>query len=100
MDKILSNYSTFIMIYIDDKLICSENEKDHEKHLNTFITLYKEHGIFLSDKKVDIKKEEIEFPGMVIDSKGIRLQSHIYEKIKYFPNELRTKEMIQKILGF
>ena len=33
---------------------------------------------------------------MVIDSKGIRLQSHIYEKIKYFPDELRTKEMIQK----
>ena len=36
---------------------------------------------------------------MIIDSKGIRLQSHIYEKIKDFPDELRTKEMIQKNLG-
>ena len=36
---------------------------------------------------------------MIIDSKGIRLQSHIVEKIKYFLDELRTKEMIQKILG-
>ena len=36
---------------------------------------------------------------MIIDSKGIRLQSHIVEKIKDFLDELRTKEMIQKILG-
>ena len=36
---------------------------------------------------------------MIIDSKGIKLQSHIAEKIKDFPDELRIKEMIQKILG-
>ena len=35
---------------------------------------------------------------MIIDSKGIRLQSHIYEKIKDFPNEL-TKEIVQQNLG-
>ena len=36
---------------------------------------------------------------MIIDSEGIKLQSHITEKIKYFPDELRTKEMIHKFLG-
>ena len=36
---------------------------------------------------------------MIIDSKGIKLQSHIVEKIKDFPDELRTKEMIHKFLG-
>ena len=35
---------------------------------------------------------------MIIDSKGIKLQSHIAEKIKDFPDELRTKEMIRKFL--
>ena len=35
---------------------------------------------------------------MIIDSEGIKLQSHITEKIKDFPNELRTKEMIHKFL--
>ena len=86
MDKILSDYSTFIIVHIYDILICFENEKDHEKPLNTFITLCKEHGIVLSNKKVDLKKKEIQFLGMVIDSKGIRLQSYIYEKIKDFPD--------------
>ena len=73
MDKILSDYLAFIIIYIDDMLICSDNEKDHEKHLNTFMALCKEHGIVLSEKKVDIKKKEIEFLGMIVDSKGIKL---------------------------
>ena len=61
MDKIFSDYSAFIIVYIDDMLIYSNNEKDHEKYLNTFITLCKEHGIVLLEKKVEIKKKEIEF---------------------------------------
>ena len=32
--KILSNYSYFIIVYINDMLICSDDEKNHEKHLN------------------------------------------------------------------
>ena len=36
---------------------------------------------------------------MIIDSKGIKLHSHIAKKIKGFPDELRTKEMIEKNLG-
>ena len=58
MDKIFCDYSTFIIVYIDDILICSKNEKDYEQHLKTFITLCKEHGIVLSEKKVDIKKKK------------------------------------------
>ena len=56
MDKIFFDYSTVIIVYIDDILICSENYKDHEKYLNTFITLCKEHDIVFSNKKADIKK--------------------------------------------
>ena len=47
MDKIFSDYSAFIIVHIDDMLICFDNEKDHENHLNIFITLNKEHGIVL-----------------------------------------------------
>ena len=57
MDKIFSDYSDFIIVYIDDILICSSNEKDHENHLNNFIAICKQHDIVLSEKKVDIKKK-------------------------------------------
>ena len=36
---------------------------------------------------------------MINDSKCIKLQSHIAEKINDFPDELRTKEMIHKFFG-
>ena len=61
MDKIFSEYSNFIIVYIDYILICFENEEDHEKHLDVFITLCKTHSIILSYKKVDIKKKELNF---------------------------------------
>ena len=99
MDKIFSDYSSFLIVYIDDMLIYYDNEKDHEKHLNIFITLCKQHGIVILEKKVEIKKKEIKFLGMIIDSKGIKLQSHIAEKIKDFLDELRTKEMIHNFFG-
>ena len=57
MDRIFSDYSDFLIVYIDDILICSSNEKGHKNHLNTFITLCKEYGIVLSEKKVAIKKK-------------------------------------------
>ena len=99
MDKILSDYLYFIIVYIDDMLIYSDNEKYNENHLNIFISHCKKHSIILSENKVDIKKKKkIEFLGMIIDSESIKLQSHIAKKIKYFPDELRTKEMIQKFL--
>ena len=61
MDKIFFEYSNFIIVYIDDILICSENEEEYEKHLNVFITLCKTHGIILSDKKIDIKNRKLNF---------------------------------------
>ena len=52
IDKIFSEYLNFIIVYIDDILICSENKDDHEKHLDIFITLCKEkfylHPIYFS----------------------------------------------------
>ena len=59
IDKIFSGYVNFIIVHIDDILICFKNEDDHEKHLDIFITLCKTNVIILSDKKVDIKKMEI-----------------------------------------
>ena len=61
IDKIFSNYSAFIIVYIDDMLICSDNEKDHENHLNIFITLYKEQVQFFQKKQLISRKKKYNF---------------------------------------
>ena len=47
MDKRLFEYSNFIIVYIDDILICFEYEDNHEKKIDIFITLCKASGIIL-----------------------------------------------------
>ena len=56
IDKIFFDYSSFIITYINDMLICSDNKKYHEKYLNIFITLCKKYGIDFLEKKFKIKK--------------------------------------------
>ena len=83
MDKIFSDYSSFIIVYIDDMLFCSNNEKDHKKHLNIFITLFKDtwYNPFRKESRNQGKRNTIS--RHIIDYKGIKLQSHIAEKRRF-----------------
>lgn len=37
MDNIFKKFSNFLIVYIDDILICSNNKKEHKNHLLQFI---------------------------------------------------------------
>ena len=88
-----------MLVYVDDMLVCSKTYEEHIKHLKEFSTICRINGIILSQKKVEIKKEEIDFLGLTISANGIKLQTHISEKIKDFPDILSDKKTIQKFLG-
>ena len=72
MDNIFKGYD-FIHAYVDDMLISLENEKQHLKHLNTFVDLCITHRIGFSKKKSIIGESKIEFLGLIIDYEGIEL---------------------------
>lgn len=99
MDNIFRKYNDFLLVYIDDILICSENKNDHKNHIIKFLKECQKEGIVLSEKKAIIEKSEIKFLGLIIDKNGIKLQSHISKKIESFPDKLESKEQIQKFLG-
>ena len=48
MDKIFSIFS-YMLVYVDDILICSDNYENHIKHLKKFTNICKENGIILSE---------------------------------------------------
>lgn len=66
-----------MVVYVNDILVCSETYEDHLKHLKIFANECFKHGIILSERKVRIKKKEIEFLGLILDKYGIKLQSYI-----------------------
>ena len=74
MDDIFRKFNKFLIVYVDDTLICSNNKEEHRNHLIQFINECKKEGIVLSKKKAIIEKQEIDFLGLTIDNRGIKLQ--------------------------
>ncbi|KAK4382865.1 putative enzymatic polyprotein [Sesamum angolense] len=71
MDNLFKDYFEFMFVYIDDILIASKNMKEHIKHLEIFSDACYKEGLVLSEKKVTIAVNKIEFLGILIDEAGI-----------------------------
>ena len=98
MDSIFRKYD-FVIVYIDDILVHSQNEEDHVQHLAVFTSECEKHGIVLSHKKLELFRTTMEFLGICIIDGKIQMQSHIVQKIVGFPDQLENKNQIQFFLG-
>lgn len=81
MDEVYKSISRFCLIYIDDALIFSNSEEEHAEHLSEFKALTFRHGLALSESKMKIGLDEVDFLGLHIKQGFIIPQSHITEKI-------------------
>ncbi|GJR74793.1 putative reverse transcriptase domain-containing protein [Tanacetum coccineum] len=71
----------FVIVFIDDILIYSRNEEEHERHLKTILELRKEEKLYAKFSKCEFWIKMVQFLGHVIDSKGIHVDP---AKIKAF----------------
>ncbi|GJR29804.1 ORFIII-like polyprotein [Tanacetum coccineum] len=91
MDKCFKGTESFIIVYIDDILVFSKNEKEHAKHLEKMLKIYEDNGLVLSPTKMKIAVSTIDFLGAIIGEGTIKLQPHIIKKIVNFnEEELKT----------
>lgn len=56
MDNTFKEFNEFLIVYIDDILICSNTKEEHRNHLIQFLNECKNEGIVFSKKKVIIEK--------------------------------------------
>lgn len=99
MNKVYKPISEFCPVYINDALIFSDSEKERVKHLMKFKDLTYTHCLALSESKIKIRLEEIDFLRLHIKDGHIILQPHIVEKISQFINKLLSRKQIQRLLG-
>lgn len=100
MDKCFHGTEEFIAVYIDDILVYSMNEEEHEKHLKIMLKICEEKGLVLSPTKMKIAVPEIEFLGATIGNSKVRLQTHIIKKICDFDEQkLKSKAGLRSFLG-
>lgn len=99
MDNIFKPYHTFCLVYVDDIIVFSKTKKENKHHLAKIAKEIRDNGIMISEKKMELEIERINFLGVIINKGAIELQNHILEKIDLFPSHLKDKLQVQRFLG-
>jgi hypothetical protein len=63
----------FVIAYLDDILIYSQNEKEHKEHVRTVLTLLQQHDLLVDPDKCSWHQEEVEFLGCMVGKNGVRM---------------------------
>ena len=74
MNDLLGEYlGQFVLIFLDNILICSANIQEHCEHLRKVLNKLREHRLYAKASKCDILKTSVEFLGQQIQQGGMTL---------------------------
>jgi hypothetical protein len=63
----------FVVGFIDDILVYSENEADHAEHLRVVLTRLREHKLYAKFSKCEFWLKKVPFLGHVLSENGISM---------------------------
>jgi hypothetical protein len=74
MNKVFMGYlDKFMVVFIDDILIFSKNEEEHDKHLCLVLQKLRENQLYAKLNKCDFWLKEVSFLGHIIYEGGISI---------------------------
>nr|GEU45539.1 putative reverse transcriptase domain-containing protein [Tanacetum cinerariifolium] len=93
MNRVCKPYlDKFVIVFIDDILIYSKDEKEHEEHLKAILELLKKEELCAKFSKYEFWIPKVQFLGHVIDSQGIHVDLAKIESVKnWAPPKSPTK---------
>ncbi|GKD12275.1 putative nucleotidyltransferase, ribonuclease H, partial [Tanacetum coccineum] len=96
MNRVCKPYlDKFVIVFIDDILIYSRNEKEHEEHLKTILELLKKEELYAKFSKCEFWINTVKFLGHVIDNSGIHVDSAKIEAVKNWASPTTPSEIRQ-----
>ncbi|WVZ79414.1 hypothetical protein U9M48_026994 [Paspalum notatum var. saurae] len=85
----MNELDKFVVVFIDDILIYSKNEKEHEEHLRIVLTRLREHKLYAKFSKCAFWLKEVGFLGHILSEKGVAVD----------PSKPETVTEIRSFLG-
>ncbi|GKA52877.1 putative reverse transcriptase domain-containing protein [Tanacetum coccineum] len=99
MNRVCKPYlDKFVIVFIDDILIYSNNKQEHEEHLKLILELLKKEELYAKFSKYEFWIPKVQFLGHVIDSEGIHVDPAKIESIKDWASPKSPTE-IRQFLG-
>ena len=71
-----------MFVFLDDILVYSKNEEEHEEHLRLKLQLLREHQLYAKLSKCDFYRDIIQYLGHIILEEGISVDPEKIEAIK------------------
>ena len=74
MNRLFRPYlDQFVVVFIDDILVYSRDEQEHEQHLKIVLQTLREKKVYAKLSKCDFWLKEVSFLGHIVSTKGIRV---------------------------
>nr|GEZ54604.1 putative reverse transcriptase domain-containing protein [Tanacetum cinerariifolium] len=99
MNRVCKPYlDKFVIVFIDDILIYSKDEKEHKEHLKAILELLKKEELYAKFSKCEFWIPKVQFLGHVIDSQGIHVDPAKIDSVKDWASPKSPTE-IRQFLG-
>jgi hypothetical protein len=82
-----------VVIYLDDILVYSKNEEDHEKHVRQVLQRLREHQLYARSSKCTFCSDTVEYLGQIIGPDGIKPNPALVKTIVEFPKPRSLKKL-------
>ena len=87
-----------VTVYIDDIIIATTNEKDHDQILEMIVKRAIKNGVKFNKSKIQFKQKSVKYLGQIFDENGMHCDPDKINAIKQLKNPQNRKEL-QSILG-
>ena len=87
-----------IIVYIDDILIFTKTEQEHNEIVMEVLHRLKKNNLFVKPEKYFFKVHKVKMLGLIISPEGIKMDSKKVEVITAWPVPTKVKE-VQSFLG-
>nr|CAE04480.3 OSJNBa0029L02.21 [Oryza sativa Japonica Group] len=99
MNKVFVEYlDKFVVVFIDDILVYSQSEEDHQQHLCLVLGKLREHQLYAKLSKCEFWLSEVKFLGHVISAKGVAVDPETVTAVTDW-KQPKTVTQVRSFLG-